>query len=105
MLKIDHSDNICTVGWTCIWASMTPEDMQYLLDDCPRGRFIPTFYDPDRQGYRWTPELLRESLKEIQSKWIKSRGFYFDFPIDDQGVELLKSLGFDPSKCRFWSRR
>lgn len=117
MLNVEHSDNLCNVGWTCIWANMTPEDMQSLLDSCPKGSFMPTFYDPDRQGYKWTPELLREHLKENfpdvrswrpsytltpQPWWAKSRGFYFNFSIDEQGIELLRKLGFDPSKCRFW---
>ena len=90
MKQVTHSDNLCTVGMTCITALMDANDMRALLKLCPDGNFTPCFCSRPRID---TPEKL-----EYCHRWRKERdcgAFYFNFNEDAQGKNLLKLLFAD----------
>lgn len=99
---VEHPDNLLCVGWTSIWGCFTPEDMEWLQSNCHKGYFTPTFYSPKYGISNWTPEKLRQLLAEENLSGLNYRMFYFSFPIDKNGVELLRSLNFNPESCRWW---
>jgi hypothetical protein len=98
----EFSDNICTVGWTCIHGYITPDEMQMLKSSCPRGDFHVTFLpdksinnaDEARAYFQRNPYSVSGKLP-----------MYFDFPLDGNGARLLRQLGFDPEKAKFWKER
>lgn len=87
--ELRHSDNICTASRTNIWGRLTPEDMEFLLDVCPKGKFTPTFYAPKIKVN--SPETLREYLRGSMYS-SGPQGFYFDFPLDQRGEHLIKAI-------------
>jgi len=113
--NIVFSDNTGSVGWTCFHGLLTPEDMSELKKLCPRGNFSACFGTAWDKGHSIleTPEGFREYLNWDNNKWAKYRHnnpveravFYFNFPLDLHGENLLRKLGFEPEKCRFWDRR
>lgn len=109
MKHLIHSDNTGSVGWTCIHAHMTPDEMRELLRQCPRGYLRMTALHMDDLGEVRTPERAAQYLEWVNNRcmardWYELP-FYFDFPLDQDGVKLLHTLGFDPENCRFWERR
>lgn len=101
------SDNICTVGYTCIHGTFTPDRMREILSECPSGRFIQTsLYEYKTIS---TPEEAEEYVKWYNSRnsyyKIQQVRFYFDFPLDQNGIQFLQSYGFDVTKAKFWDRR
>lgn len=84
--ELQWSDNVCTVGWTCIHAYMVAADMRWLLERCPDGTFTPTFYRLAEEG---GPVLTPEEAEKLEGP----RGFYFNFPLDMRGEALLAELG------------
>lgn len=78
------SDNTCTVGHTTIWALMTAEDMEWLLQMQPRGRFTNTFFYAGPRGNNdWI------NYARVQNGL---HGFYFNFPEDERGKTLIIAL-------------
>ena len=110
MLRLVHSDNICTVGWTSIHAWMSPDDMRFLKQESPEGHFSGTCID---SGNCHTPEDAQAALdknnerrKRIGMRDMRETfGFYFSFPLDSKGIQLLSKLGYDATKCKFYDRR
>lgn len=101
------SDNICTVGYTCIHGAFTPDRMREILSECPSGRFIQTgLYEYKTIS---TPEEAEEYVKWYNARnsyyKIQQVRFYFDFPLDQNGIKFLQSYGFDVTKAKFWDRR
>lgn len=96
--RVKWSDNLCTVGWTCIHGWFSPDELRRLASECPDGDFTPTFYVPhDAGGPVTTPEALDRYLSRRKvSPGIRQRSapFYFNFPRDAAGEKLLASLGF-----------
>lgn len=100
MKDLKWSDNVCTVGWTCVHAGFTPAQMNDLKTLCPKGDFTVTFLS----------DFPIRSAKDAE-KHLKTHPYsngviytYFTFPLDKNGVSLLKLFGFDPKKARFWHR-
>jgi len=87
MRYITWADNICTVGWTSIHASLSPNDMEWLLSMHPQGWLTPTFFPPwGHSRAKVTPELARSHWGEAEKR------YYFSFPEDQQGQALLVAL-------------
>ncbi len=86
MRRIRWSDNICTVGWTCIHAFMNAEDMHHLLAFCPEGTFSITSLSPWGVWKPATPQRHTEHFGE------KTMSYYFRFPEDDRGTQLIRYL-------------
>ena len=97
MKSLRWSDNICTVGWTCIHAWMNYEDMEWLHSMHPEGTFTPTFFPPsvfNRHTKRNTASWL-EAMKDFKGSRLYAQtilGFYFNFPEDERGKALLVAL-------------
>lgn len=92
MKRVTHSDNLCTVGKTCLTALMSPEDMYALKEVCPDGDFTPCFCRPSNSGTRIdSPNKLRTSSMKVGI-------FYFNFNEDRAGKRLLKLLFSDGKK-------
>lgn len=82
MRRLVWSDNIGTVGWTCVWGVFSADDMDFLLSICPNGSFSPTNFSTRNCT---TPDRLRSSAySEISS--------YFNFRLDEDGKTLLMLL-------------
>lgn len=88
MKRITHSDNLCTVGWTCINALMTADDMRALLRRCPDGSFTQCFYAGNKTIN--TPDKAKVYLEK--RGWQGHGNFYFNFKEDDRGQALLDEL-------------
>ena len=102
MKRLTHSNNTCTVGWTCIHAIMSPDDMRELLAACPEGSFTATWYHPKRDIR--TPDDFEQYLNDENARrkergygymTMSDAGFYFNFPRDEVGEALLAKL-FSP---------
>jgi len=90
MKNLTWSDNLCTVGKTCIHGFFNYEDMLWLLQMCPSGTFTPTFYElPEQWSYSWKTQngilYNMETIKEEQ------KGFYFNFN-EKENQTLLVAL-------------
>ena len=83
--NLDWSNNICTVGWTCIHGYFTLEELKQLSDLHPEGNFSPTF--PGIDSY-----YRDDMFIDIKNKGLadKEMGYYFNFPW--QGAEALVSF-------------
>lgn len=95
MKNVKWTDNICTVGGTCIHGYFNGDDLNILLKLCPTGTFTPTFSNEhlDDGGYRNT-KLLKEiiiSRHESISLYDKEWGYYFIF-MENEGNQLLGFL-------------
>lgn len=78
MNRLDHTDNICTVGWTQFHAYLDYGDATLFEQIEPRVIFIPTFYK-ERSG------ATLEGVKGIEEHVINphnSCGFYIAMPKD-----------------------
>lgn len=94
MRNLEHSDNLCTVGWTQIHGLMNADDLQLLFDVQPKGHFTPTFYETKLTHW---PECTVGNVRDLFGG--KEMGYYFAFPLDEQGVALLAllhMLGMEP---------
>jgi len=82
MRNLDWSDNILTVGWTCIHGSFTLKELKQLYDLHPEGSFSPTF--PGINNYS-----VDDMFAAIKKKGYADTemGYYFNFPW--QGSEAL----------------
>ena len=82
MKGLVHSDNAGAVGHTSIWAQMSVEDMEWLLEMEPEGHFINTFYPGEGHAkgfwtWSWrTNTGMIENIRSAGGEW----GFYFTFP-------------------------
>jgi hypothetical protein len=92
LTNIRWPDNIGTVGWTCITASLDPQEMDWLLLKCPKGSFTACFPHKGVINNRaqYEVHLAREGNREA----VYLRTFYFSFPLDVFGLNLLKELCF-----------
>lgn len=102
MKHLKHSNNLCTVGWTCIYAMLTPDEMRELLVICPQGTFSPTWYQwgkdiltPDQFEAWIEKENAKRKKRGHYSSLMESMGFYFNFPRDEAGETLLAEM-FSP---------
>lgn len=68
MKNIRWSDNISTVGWTCIHGTFSPQELRDLKTQLPKHRFSYT-----RLGFNETHG-------------------YVDFPEDEDGIAFLVNL-------------
>lgn len=100
MIRLEWTDNLCTVGWTCIHARLTPDDIDYLMSKCPKGHIHQTFLG-DGNATLKTSDDVRKYLKKEQY----TLPFYFDFPLNTDGIKFLKELGFNPENAKFWNNR
>jgi hypothetical protein len=82
MKNLDWTNNICTVGWTCIHGYFTLAELKDLYGLHPEGNFSPTF--PGLNSY--SPEEMFKSI-EKQQIGDDERGYYFNLPW--QGSEAL----------------
>lgn len=100
MKNVRWSDNVCTVGGTCIHGYFTVEDLRKLFELCPQGSFTPTFYHEKLGAYGFGPDVL-DKMVEIGKEEIKKClyyplhthewGYYFTF-MEKDGEKLLSWL-------------
>jgi hypothetical protein len=95
MRNLVHSDNLGRVGWTCIHAFLTWDDMFSLQKAIPEGTFTQTFYTLQRVD---SLQSFRAHLTTKVMKGVTEAPFYFSFPNDSKGKELLTSLGLGEPK-------
>ncbi|TXT66009.1 MAG: hypothetical protein BAJALOKI3v1_50006 [Promethearchaeota archaeon] len=106
MRHLSFSDNCCTVGWTSIHASMSYEDMKDLLSKCPKGRFSNTFFcRTSIYTIEQYAEYLNERCCHGTHNDVPELPFYFTFPLDDDGIRLLRNFGYTPERSRYWHER
>jgi hypothetical protein len=102
MKNVRWSDNVCTVGGTCIHGYFTLEDLSQLFELCddPDATFTPTFYH-ERLGpcgfIQNDLESIRTLGEDEESRKVYSplhkgeRGYYFTF-MERYGERLLTWL-------------
>ena len=76
MYSLRWTNNLCTVGWTCLHGSFTPDELDTMLKYCPSGSFTPTFSHERLAacGHSNTARVREVGIKE-------SQGYYFNFPL------------------------
>ena len=92
-MRIQWSDNTCSVGWTSLHGYFTPGELQRLLDVVPNATITPTFYEAALHPSRGLS--AQEVITRYEKMWVRrkcARGFYFTFPEDTRGIELLTAL-------------
>lgn len=89
--NVKHSDNLCSVGWTCIHAHGWDLDtLRVALSLCPLGTFtVTTYVNSDmRRAY--------DSLDKVEAEEfgapikILTKGAYFNMPMDKGCLHLLQ---------------
>jgi hypothetical protein len=102
MKRVRWTDNVCTVGGTCIHGYFTAEDLRWLFKLCPVGSFTPTFFHEKLPvaGLGLEDIDTIEIIGEAEAKLpgicryplhTYEHGYYFTFQESDGG-ELLEEL-------------
>lgn len=78
MKNLDWSNNICTVGWTCIHGWFTLDELKQLIELHPEGSFSPTF--PGINSYSRDDMFIAIKNKGFADE---EMGYYFNFPWKD----------------------
>jgi hypothetical protein len=101
MKNVRWTNNVCTVGGTCIHGYFTLDDLRQLFKLCPDASFTPTFYHEKLGAYGYSEQHL-DKVKEIGEAEAKRRrcmyplhthewGYYFTF-MEKDGQALIKWL-------------
>jgi len=97
MKNVKWTDNVCTVGGTCIHGYFNGADLTKLWQLCPSGHATPTFCH-ERLGPRGFGIELLDVLKSIKYfssdndvLYNKEYGYYFTF-MEKDGDALLSYL-------------
>ena len=99
--NLRFSDNICTVGWTCIHASgWEYPSIDAATSLCPLGNFTPTTYVDSDMRRMWTDEQRTNAQRYGVPIHILYRGAYFNFPLTIGGQKLLIALGMTAELLR-----
>lgn len=95
MQRVRWTDNICTVGSTCIHGYFDGDDLTFLLSLCPNGSFTPTYYhERFPASGKSDPSCLKQlkfSNFSERSLYDTELGYYFDFT-ESEGHKLLNWL-------------
>lgn len=93
LTRVQHTDNLCTVGWTNIWAHGWDEDTVTLaLWHCPHGKFSATTYVSSDQRRVFDPRESKQAKRYGVPVFVLRRGAYFDFPMDAGALQLMQRL-------------
>lgn len=94
LVDIKWSDNLCSVGWSCIHArGWSRKSLERVLDYCPRGHFTPTFYIGGDTRRQFT-DIDREEVKDYGAPVrMMHQGAYFNFPLDLGALQLMRAIG------------
>ena len=99
--NLRFSDNICTVGWTCIHASGWDGPSIAMAKHLrPEGNFISTSYVDSDMRRMWTDEQRTNAQRYGAPIHILYRGAYFNFPVNTGGGKLLIALGMTAELLR-----
>lgn len=94
MNSVRWTDNVCTVGGTCIHGCFNATDLRLLFELCPTGTFTPTFFEPRLPVYGYGREGI-DIIKGIGTRHgslgDEERGYYFTF-MESEGQALLTYL-------------
>ena len=92
--RVKWSDNLCTVGWSCIWArGWDRESVEAALRFCPRGYFTVTTYVDGDERRAWTESQREEKDRYRHPVYVIHKGSYFSFPLDRGALQLMQALG------------
>lgn len=98
MKKLIHSDNIGTVGWSCVQGSFNEDDFNLLETMCPEGDFTPCFNAP-RDGFTtgkhdaaWWIRYLEKFRPPDATPQSHHVAMYYNFPLHPHGEVLLIAL-------------
>lgn len=92
--NVKWSDNICTVGWSCIHAhgwDQVPVEAAKLL--CPKGFFTPTSYVDGDERRSYQEHHIAQTDKYGAPFYVLYRGAYFNFPLDRGALQLMQAVG------------
>jgi hypothetical protein len=93
MKNVIWTNNVCTVGGTCIHGYFDGIDLTFLLSLCPEGYFTPTFYCEtlNSGGFKNPQELKKHKWHNNKTLFDVELGYYFTF-MDNEGEKLIKYL-------------
>lgn len=92
--QVRWSDNLCTVGWSSIWAfGWDYESIEEALSYCPHGRFTVTTYVDIDARRAWTDSQQKEREKFGAPVYLLYKGAYFNFPLDFGALQLMQAVG------------
>lgn len=89
--NVKHSDNLCSVGWTCIHAQGWDLDTARIaLSLCPAGHFTRTSHVDSDMRRAWDVSDRREKDEFGEPLSILAKGAYFNMPMDKGCLHLLQ---------------
>lgn len=92
--RVKWSDNLCTVGWSCIWAwGWDRCSIDAALRFCPRGYFTTTTYVDGDERRGWSETVREEKDRYGMPVYVIHKGSYFSFPLDRGALQLMQALG------------
>lgn len=95
MKYVRWTDNVCTVGGTCIHGNFSGDDLKKLFELCPSGDFTPTFYNEKfyRSGctLKDVDDLKKVPCYPYTTLYNSECGYYFSF-MERDGRALLEFL-------------
>ncbi len=89
MKNVKWTDNVCTVGGTCIHGYFNLDDLKQLFGLCPNGDFTPTFYHEKLGAYGFSESDI-DKMREIKGL-DQEFGYYFTF-MEKDGGKLITFL-------------
>lgn len=96
MRRLIHSDNIGTVGWSCIQGHFNAEDMYFLEQMCPEGDFTPCFPAPKsgnkKREAAWWVGYMKAHRPPDATDETHHVSMYYNFPLEPHGEVLLIAL-------------
>lgn len=88
------SDNICTVGWSSVWARNWDRDsLEKAMRYCPKGHFTQTTYTSSDERKGWNDAHKEECKRYCAPAYVLYKGAYFSFPLDRGALQLMQALG------------
>lgn len=94
LARVRWSDNLCTVGWSCIHAHQWDMDsIEKAMRFCPRGHFTQTTYVDGDERRAWTDSQRDERDRYGAPVYVLFKGAYFSFPLDRGALQLMQAVG------------
>lgn len=94
LTRVKWSDNLCTEGWSCIWArGWDRVSIDAAMRYCPRGYWTITSYVDGDERRAWTDEQREEKDRLGAPVYVIHKGSYFGFPLDRGALQLMQAVG------------
>jgi hypothetical protein len=101
MRNLVHSDNIGTVGWSCIQGHFNEADLRWVEMMCPEGDWTPCFPPPKgssklhyngKHPASWWCEYMQEFRPPNATAESHHVSMYYNFPLEPHGEVLLIAM-------------